>query len=320
MKKSDRIYVAGHQGLIGSALVRQLRTSGHTNLILRSHEELDLLDAHAVRGFFEKERPEIVFLAAGKTGGVYANDTYRADFIYENLVIQSNVIHQAFLSEVRKLLFLGCSSMYPKFCPQPMKEDALLSGALEPTNEPFAVAKLAGYKMCESYNRQYGCDFITVIPTNIYGINQNYTPLNCLIVPALIARFHEAKENQAVEVTIWGSGRPSRDFLYADDLADASIFLMQEYSDLAPINVGSGHDVTVRDVAEIIRNVVGFRGEMVFETNKPEGVLTKLQDISKISALGWQPKMDFRHGIELSYADYLKRYAHGYTSARERTT
>ncbi|MBN8547716.1 MAG: GDP-L-fucose synthase [Deltaproteobacteria bacterium] len=306
MELSRKIFVAGHGGLVGSALVRQLKAQGYTNIVTRGRAELDLMCPHAVRTFFETQRPEYVFLSAGRTGGVYANDTYRADFLYENLILQSNVIHQAFLSETRKLIFFGCSCMYPKLCAQPMREDALLSGPLEPTNEPFAIAKLAGMKMCESYYRQYGCDFITIIPTNLYGLQQDYTPLNCLIIPALIARFHEAKAAHAPKVSVWGSGRPSRDFLFADDLADAAIFLMKNYSSAEPINVGSGADMTVREVAETIREVVGYQGDLEFDASKPDGVLMKLQDISKISGMGWKPRTDFRKGIALAYEDYLR--------------
>lgn len=310
LKPEDKIYIAGSSGLVGSALVRQFRALGYKNIITRTHAELDLLDQAKVKAFFEKERPSYVFLAAGKTGGVYANDTYRADFIYENLMLQTNVIHQAFLCEVRKLVFYGCSCMYPKHCTQPMKEEYLLNGSLEPTNEPFAVAKLAGYKMCESYSRQFGSDFITIIPTNTYGINQDYTPLNCLIIPALIARFHEAKMNNSAEIEVWGSGRPSRDFLFADDLADASIFLMNNYSDTKPINVGMGKDITVSRAAEIIREVVGFKGRIKYDTSMPDGVLVKLQDVSALNGMGWKPKVSFEQGIRITYADYCKNVQH----------
>jgi GDP-L-fucose synthase len=309
MELSDRIYVAGHTGLIGSALYRELKRRGYKNIITRPRQELDLLDSAAVRKFFGSERPDFVFLSAGKTGGVYANDTYRADFIYENLQLQNNVIHAAFLAETQKLLYFGCSSMYPKECPQPMHEEALLSGALEPTSEPFAVAKLAGIKLCESYNRQYGTEFISVVPTNIYGIKQNYTPLNSLVIPSLIRRFHEAKVNFESKAVVWGSGRPSRDFLYVEDLADACIFLMQHYSEDLPINVGSGRDITISEAAEIIRKVVGFSGELVFDNTKPDGVLRKLQDISRIKALGWSPEISFEEGILHSYQDFVASVA-----------
>ena len=308
MNKDDKIYVAGHTGLVGSAILTQLKKAGYSNIITHSHSELDLSNQSLVKKFFEAERPQYVFLSAGKTGGVYANDTYRADFIYENLMIESNVIHQSFLSEVRKLIFFSCSSIYPKFCPQPMKEENILSGGLEPTNEPFAIAKIAGMKLCESYRRQYGCDFISVIPTNIYGRNQDYTPLNCLIIPALISRFHEAKESNEPEVTVWGSGRPMRDFLFADDLADASIFLMNNYSDLAPINVGTGKDIPVSQAAETIAKIIGYKGRISYDTSMPDGVLVKLQDISKISALGWNPKTSFEDGIRIACQDYTENH------------
>jgi GDP-L-fucose synthase len=303
---SDKIYVAGHTGLVGSALVRALERAGYSNLVLRTRAELDLLNQARVAQFFETERPQYVFLAAGKTGGVYANSNYRAEFLYENIVIQSNVIHASFEFEAKKLLFLGCSSMYPKHCPQPIREEYLLTAPLEPTNEPFAVAKLAGVKMCESYARQYGCDFISVIPANLYGQNQDYTPLNSLIIPALIRRFHEAKEAREPFVKVWGSGRPSRDFLFVDDLAEACLFLMDHYSEAEPINVGSGTDITVREAAEVIRSVTEYPGEIRFDTSMPDGVLSKLQDISKLAALGWKPRVRFEDGIRIAYSDFLR--------------
>ena len=303
MEKQDKIYVAGHQGLVGSAILRQLQNRGFGKIITKSRSELDLTFQEQVRLFFDEYRPDYVFLAAGKTGGVYANDTYRAEFFYENISIQTNIIHQAYLHEVKKFIFYGCSSMYPKFSPQPMKEEHLLSGYLEPTNEPFAVAKIAGLKMCESYNRQYGTDFISVIPTNIYGPNQNYDSMNSLVVPALIRRFHEAKQVNAKEVIIWGTGRPSRDFLFADDLADASIFLMEQSLGDDVFNIASGCDYTIADLAEIIKEVVGFEGDVVFDVSKPEGVLVKLQDINKISELGWKYSVDLKDGIQRTYDD-----------------
>jgi GDP-L-fucose synthase len=309
LKQGDKIYVAGHRGLIGSAVVRQLRAQGFDNITTRDRRELDLLDQSAVRAFFESERPEYVFLTAGKTGGLYANDTYRADFIYQNLQIQNNIIHHAFLHETRKLVFYACSSAYPRHCPQPMREEHLLSGYPEPTNEPLAVAKLAGVKMCESYCRQYGCDFISVIPTNVYGINQNYAPFDCLtMVPALIARFYDAKRDALPTVPVWGSGRPARDFMFADDLADASIFLMQHYSDARPINVGTGHDITVREAAEIIRQAVGYEGEIVYETSRADGALTKLQDISRLRDMGWRHKVDFADGVRRCCDDFARNW------------
>ena len=305
MEKQDKIYVAGHQGLVGSAILRQLQNRGFGKIITKIRSELDLTFQEQVRLFFDEYRPDYVFLAAGKTGGVYANDSYRAEFFYENISIQANIIHQAYMHEVNKLIFYGCSSMYPKFSPQPMKEEHLLSGYLEPTNEPFAVAKIAGLKMCESYNRQYGTDFISVIPTNIYGPNQNYDSMNSLVVPALIRRFYEAKQVNAKEVVIWGTGRPARDFLFADDLADASIFLMEQSLGDDVFNIASGCDYTIADLAEIIKEVVGFEGDVVFDVSKPEGVLVKLQDINKISELGWKYSVDLQDGINLTYEDLL---------------
>ena len=303
MEKSDKIYVAGHQGLVGSAILRQLQNRGFGQIITKSRSELDLTFQEQVRLFFDEYRPDYVFLSAGKTGGVYANDTYRAEFFYENISIQTNIIHQAYLHEVKKFIFYGCSSMYPKFSPQPMKEEHLLSGYPEPTNEPFAVAKIAGLKMCESYNRQYGTDFISVMPTNIYGPNQNYDSMNSLVVPALIRRFHEAKQVNAKEVIIWGTGRPSRDFLFVDDLANASIFLMEQSLGDDVFNIASGCDYTIADLAEIIKEVVGFEGDIVFDVSKPEGVLVKLQDINKISELGWKYSVDLKDGIQRTYDD-----------------
>lgn len=309
MEKQEKIYVAGHQGLIGSAVVRQLKAQGYTNIITRSRAEVDLLDAEQVKSFLAAEHPDYVFFCAGKSGGVYANDNYRADFIYENIAIQTNVIHQAFLTEVKKLVYFSCSVIYPKFCQQPMREEYLLTGALEPTSEPFALAKIAGMKMCESYCRQYGSDFISVIPTNTYGINQDYTPLNCLVIPALIARFHEAKAAGAEQVSVWGSGRTSRDFLFSDDLANAAIFLMNNYSDPAPINIGTGQDITIKEAAEKIAQVAGYQGEIVFDASKPGGVLVKLQDISKITGMGWRPTTSFEDGIRLCCEDYCRNHA-----------
>jgi GDP-L-fucose synthase len=305
MQKNDKIYIAGHQGLVGSAIVRQLVERGYNNLITKSRSEVDLTSQKHVERFFKENKPRYIFMAAGKTGGVYANNTYRAEFIYENLIIQTNIIHQAFLSEVKKLIFFGCSSMYPQTTPQPVKEEHLLFSYLEPTNEPFAVAKIAGLKMCESYNRQYGTDFISVIPTNLYGINQNYEPMNSLVVPALIQKIHDAKCNNSKEVVLWGSGRPSRDFLFSDDLADAVIFLMQNYSGNEVFNIGTGKDYTVRDLAEIVKEVIGYTGNVVYDISKPDGVLVKLQDISKITKLGWQCKVELKDGISWTFESFV---------------
>lgn len=307
MDKDSKIYVAGHGGLIGSAVIRQLQKQGYEHLITASHSELDLGHQQPVRSFFEQTRPDYVFLAAGKTGGLYANNTYRAEFIYENLILQCHVIHQAFLSEVKKLIFFGCASLYPKMCPQPMKEESVLQGSLEPTNEPFAVAKIAGLKMCEAYNQQYGTDFISVIPTNIYGIHQSYDYMNAPVIPSLIRRFHKAKESRDEKVVVWGTGRPARDFLFADDLADASIFLMNNYVGSDPINVGTGRDHTIRELAEVIKKVIGYQGSIDFDASKPDGVGTRLQDIRKIGNLGWKHRVGLEEGIQKTYEDFLTR-------------
>ena len=305
MEKNDKIFVAGHNGLVGSAIVRQLKQKGFDNLILKERAELDLTNQEQVKIIFEKYQPNYVFLAAAKVGGVYANNTYRAEFIYENLITQTNIIHQSFLSEVKKLLFFGCSSMYPQMTPQPMKEEFLFSGYLEPTNEPFAVAKLAGIKMCESYNRQYGTDFITVIPTNLYGPGQSYELMNCLVMPALLRKFHEAKQSKAKEVTIWGTGRASRDFLFVDDLADAVIFLMEKYSGNEVFNIGTGKDHTIAELSTLMSKVVGYSGNIVYDISKPEGVLVKLQDISKMKNLGWNNHVSLEKGIQSTYDSYM---------------
>lgn len=307
MNKNAKIYVAGHTGLVGSALVRKLTERGYTNIVTRPREMLDLIDQVAVAEFFDEEKPEYVFFAAGKTGGIYANNTYRADFIYENIVMQSNVIYQSFLNEVCKLIFYACSCIYPKICAQPMKEEYLLSGYLESTNEPFAVAKIAGLKMCESYNRQFGTDFMTVIPTNLYGPNQRYEPMNSLVVPSLIQKFHQAKIAGDDAVIIWGSGRPARDFLYVDDLAEASIFLMENYEGNVLLNVGIGKDCTIAKLAEIIKKEIGYEGDIIYDTSFPDGVSKKLQDVQKINDLGWKYRVEIEAGIRLTYQDYIKR-------------
>ena len=307
MNLNDKIYVAGHTGLIGSAILRRLKAEGFSNVICREHSELDLMNQQMVQKFFGEEKPDYVFFTAGKVGGVYANNTYRAEFIYENLMMQSNVIHQAYLNETKKLIFFSCSSVYPKMCPQPMKEDYLLTGSLEPTNEPFGIAKIAGMKMCESYNWQYGSDFTSVIPTNAYGINQDYTPMDSQVVPAMISKFHEAKTNNAPEVVIWGTGRPSRDFIFADDLADATIFIAKNYSENEPLNIGTGKDYTIQELASTIQEVVGYGGKIVYDTSQPEGVIMKLQNISKLSKLGWKYTIELRDGVSLTYKDFLEK-------------
>jgi len=306
MNLNDKIYVAGHTGLIGSAILRRLKAEGFSNIITREHSELDLMNQEQVQRFFAKEKPDYVFFTAGKVGGVYANNTYRAEFIYENLMMQNNVIHQAYLHETKKLIFFSCSSVYPKMCLQPMKEDYLLTGSLEPTNEPFGIAKIAGMKMCESYNRQYGTDFISVIPTNVYGINQNYVPMNSQVVPAMIRNFHEAKIKNSPEVVIWGTGRPSRDFIFSDDLADAAIFLIKNYSENEPVNIGTGKDYTIQELASTIQEIVGHKGKIVYDISRPEGVIMKLQNISKLSELGWKYTVKLRDGIRLTYKDFLE--------------
>ncbi|MBF0125146.1 MAG: GDP-L-fucose synthase [Magnetococcales bacterium] len=306
-----KIYVAGHSGMVGSALVRVLRERGANNLLLRSRAELDLLDQSRVAQFFEQEKPEYVFFAAGRTGGIYANNTYRADFIYENITIQNHILHQSFLHGVQKLVFFACSCIYPRQCAQPMQEEDILTGTLEATNEPFAIAKLAGLKMCESYNRQYGTNFITVIPTNVFGPGQHYAPLNSLVVPSLIQKFHRAKVNGEDEVVLWGTGRPARDFLYVDDLADASLFLMDRYDGHVLLNVCTGEEWTIGTLAQIIKEVVGFTGNVRYDPSRPDGVLHRLQDPSKLHALGWQHRVGLREGIRLTYQAYLTDWQQG---------
>ena len=305
LAKDSKIYIAGHRGLVGSALVRKLEAEGYNNLLLRTHNELDLCDGQAVMSFFESERPEYVFLAAAKVGGIWANSHYSADFIYSNLVIQVNVIHNAYLYGVKKLLFLGSSCIYPKFAAQPMKEEYLLTGALEPTNEPYAVAKIAGIKMCEAYNHQYGANFISVMPTNLYGPNDNFDLDDSHVLPALIRKFHEAKSSGAPSAVIWGTGNPRREFLYVDDLADACLFLMRHYDDSGLINIGVGEDLTIKELALLIKEVVGFEGEIEFDSAKPDGMAQKLLDVSKIKSLGWQAKTGLRQGIEMTYRWYV---------------
>jgi GDP-L-fucose synthase len=300
LRNDSKIYIAGHRGMVGSAIIRKLTTEGYTNLLVRTSSELDLRNQSDVADFFTKEKPDFVFLAAAKVGGIIANNTYRADFLYENLAIQNNVIHNSWLNGVKKLMFLGSSCIYPKLAPQPLKEEYLLTGLLEPTNEPYAIAKIAGIKMCEAYRDQYGCNFISVMPTNLYGYNDNYHPENSHVLPALIRRLHEAKINGAEQVSIWGSGTPRREFLFADDLADACYFLMQNYHDKELINIGTGEDLTIREL------VVGFMGELVFDISKPDGTPRKLMDVSKLHGLGWNHKISLEQGLKLAYTDYLK--------------
>jgi GDP-L-fucose synthase len=306
LEKESKVYVAGHRGMVGSAIVRKLKMEGFSNLVLKTSSELDLRNQLQVSSFFKQEKPDYVFLAAAKVGGIIANNTYRADFLYENLAIQNNVIHDSYLNGVKKLMFLGSSCIYPKLAPQPMKEECLLTGLLEPTNEPYAIAKIAGIKMCEAYRDQYGCNFISVMPTNLYGYNDNYHPENSHVLPALIRRLHEAKINNAAEVTIWGSGTPRREFLFADDLAEACFFLMNNYNEKELINIGTGQDLTISELAFIVKEVVGFTDDLVFDLNKPDGTPRKLLDVSKLHGLGWKHKICLEEGLKLAYADYLK--------------
>ncbi|MBD1427413.1 GDP-L-fucose synthase [Sphingobacterium arenae] len=307
MEKEAKIYVAGHRGMVGSAIVRALEKEGYHRLIKRSSKELDLRNQSAVADFFAEEQPEYVFLAAAKVGGIVANNTYRADFLYENVMIQTNVIHQAYVQNIKKLLFLGSSCIYPKLAPQPLQEDYLLTGTLEPTNEPYAIAKIAGIKMCEAYRSQYGCNFISAMPTNLYGINDNYHPQNSHVLPALIRRFHEAKIAGVNEVSIWGTGSPLREFLYADDLGEACVFLMQNYNEAQFINVGVGEDISIRDLAFLVREVVGYTGELSFDRSKPDGTPRKLMNIDKLHALGWKHTTSLKEGITLAYTDFLSK-------------
>lgn len=307
MQKESKIYVAGHRGMVGSAIVRKLKAEGYENIITRSSKELDLRNQLAVSNFFAEEKPEYVFLAAAKVGGIVANNTYRAEFLYDNLQLQNNVIHYSYVNGVKKLMFLGSSCIYPKHAPQPLKEDYLLTGILEPTNEPYAIAKIAGIKMCESYRAQYGCNFISVMPTNLYGYNDNYHPQNSHVLPALIRKFHEAKVENKTEVEIWGTGSPLREFLFSDDLADACFFLMQNYDEAQFINIGVGHDISIKDLALLVKRIVGYEGELTFNTSKPDGTPRKLMDVSKLHSLGWKHKIELAEGIELAYEDFLKR-------------
>lgn len=302
-----RIYVAGHRGMVGSAILRNLEKRGHANFILRTSRELDLRDQRAVHDFFSKEKPDYVFLAAAKVGGIQANNVYRAEFLYDNLMIQNNVIHSAYESGVKKLMFLGSSCIYPKMAPQPLKEEYLLTGPLEPTNEPYAIAKIAGIKMCENYRRQYGCDFISVMPTNLYGPNDNYNLNNSHVLPALIRKFHEAKENDAESVELWGTGKPMREFLHADDLGDACVYLMENYSGASHVNVGTGTDIAIGDLAKLIQKIVGFRGTIRHDHNKPDGTPRKLLDVGLLHSLGWKHSISLEDGIRTVYEDFRSK-------------
>ena len=306
MEKESKIYLAGHRGMVGSAIVRKLTSLGYTNLLTRTSTELDLRNQQQVADFFDVEKPEFVFLAAAKVGGIVANSTYRADFLYENLAIQNNIIHGSYLNKVKKLMFLGSSCIYPKLAPQPLKESYLLSGYLEQTNEPYAIAKIAGIKMCEAYRAQYGCNFISVMPTNLYGTNDNYDLVNSHVLPAMIRKFHEAKDKGASEMTLWGTGSPMREFLHADDLAEACLFLMENYNDSELVNIGTGEDVTINNLAALVKQIVGFQGEIIWDTSKPDGTPRKLMDVSKLHGLGWHHKIALEDGIKLAYQDFLK--------------
>lgn len=305
LEKQAKIYVAGHRGMVGSAIVRKLQKEGYTNLVLKTSAELDLRDQVKVAAFFAAEKPEYVFLAAAKVGGIVANNTYRADFLYENLAIQNNIIHSSFVNKVKKLQFLGSSCIYPKLAPQPLKESYLLSGYLEETNEPYAIAKIAGIKMCEAYRAQYGCDFISVMPTNLYGPNDNYDLENSHVLPAMIRKFQEAKERGDASMTLWGTGSPMREFLHADDLAEACVYLMETYSDSELVNIGTGIDVTIKELAETVKEIVGFTGSIQWDTSRPDGTPRKLMDVSKLHSLGWRHKIELKEGIALAYQDFL---------------
>ncbi len=310
MELSAKIYVAGHRGMVGSAIVRELQRLGYHNLVLKTSKELDLRNQAAVDAFYALEKPDYVFVSAAKVGGILANNTYRAEFLYDNLSIQNNLIHFAHVYGVKKLLFLGSSCIYPKMAPQPLKEDYLLSGFLEPTNEPYAIAKITGIKMCEAYRDQYGCNFISAMPTNMYGPNDNYHPENSHVLPALIRKFHEAKVQGNDVVTIWGDGTPFREFLYADDLANALVYLMLNYNDKQFVNVGYGDEISIKDLALLVQKVVGFGGTLEFDTSKPNGTPRKLMDSSRLFATGWKPSVALEQGIGLAYADFLERNSH----------
>jgi len=307
MNRQDKIFVAGHRGMVGSAICRKLQQEGFDNIITRTSKELDLTDQQAVNQFFEKEQPQYVFLAAAKVGGIHANNTLRADFLYRNLMIESNVIHASHVHKVEKLLFLGSSCIYPKLAPQPLKEESLLTGTLEYTNEPYAIAKIAGIKMCEAYRDQYGCNFISAMPTNLYGPNDNYDLQNSHVLPALIRKFHDAKMQQSPTVEVWGTGSPLREFLHVDDLAEACYFLMQHYNEKDFVNVGCGEDLSIKSLAEMIQSVVGYQGDLIWNTDKPDGTPRKLMDVSKIKGMGWSPKINLEQGIANVYREYQQR-------------
>lgn len=303
MHAQDKIYVAGHRGMVGSAIVRRLEKEGFNNIIARTSKELDLRDQQAVAAFFENTKPDYVFLAAAKVGGIMANNTYRGQFIYENLMIQNNVIHHAHMNNTKKLMFLGSSCIYPKMAPQPLKEEYLLTGPLEPTNEPYAIAKIAGIEMCDAYRAQYGCNFVSVMPTNLYGPNDNYDLNTSHVLPAMLRKMHEAKVNHHPEVVIWGTGTPKREFLHADDMADACFYLMQNYNEKGLVNIGVGEDISIAELAELIKKIVGFEGKLVFDTSKPDGTPRKLMDVSKLHSYGWKARLGLEEGIAKVYEE-----------------
>ena len=308
MEQTAKIYISGHRGMVGSAIERKLRAEGYNNIISRTSSQLDLRNQQAVNAFFVLERPDYVILAAAKVGGIHANNTYRAEFIYDNLMIEANIIHAAYLNKVTKLLFLGSSCIYPKMAPQPLKEEYLLSGYLEPTNQPYAIAKIAGIEMCDSYRAQYGCNFISAMPTNLYGTNDNYHPENSHVLPALIRRIVLAKKNNEPTVTIWGTGTPRREFLHVDDLADACFYLLKNYNEQGLVNIGWGKDVAINELVDIIVTEVGYEGQLVFDTTKPDGTMRKLMDIQKLNSLGWYPKIKLEEGIRKTISEYIKIY------------
>ena len=307
MELNGKIYIAGHRGMVGSAIQRNLEKKGFANFITRTSSELDLRDQKQVNDFFEKEKPDYVFLAAAKVGGIHANNVYRAEFLYDNLMIQNNVIHAAYVNKTKKLMFLGSSCIYPKMAPQPLKEEYLLSGYLEETNEPYAIAKIAGIKMCENYRRQYNCDFISVMPTNLYGPNDNYNLNNSHVLPALIRKFHEAKENNTPSVEMWGTGSPKREFLHADDMADACVYLMNHYSGQQHVNIGTGEDLSIKELALMIQKIVGYQGEIKHDLSKPDGTPRKLMDVSFLHQLGWKHSIELEEGIRLVYEDFKRK-------------
>lgn len=309
MKRSGKIYIAGHNGMVGSAILRALQAKGFDNFVLRNSKELDLRNQQSVNDFFEAEKPDYVFLAAAKVGGIQANNTYRADFIYENLMIEANIIHAAYINKVEKMLFLGSSCIYPKNAPQPLKEEYLLTGLLEPTNEPYAIAKIAGIKLCDAYRAQYNCNFISAMPTNLYGPNDNYDLNNSHVLPALLRKFNTAVNNNNPSVTVWGSGKPLREFLHVDDMAAACLFLMEHYNEEGCVNVGCGIDISIKDLALMIKEIVGFKGEIVFDSSKPDGTMRKLMDVTKINGMGWEYSIELKDGIKSVYDIFKNNYS-----------